>query len=99
MSENKCEGCPIFETCPEVGKAVGMPFVYDYNDCMYWSCPSVGKPAAQRALRSAFKNSFKVSIDGNQVTLVRFGSVQKPTSFSFSVGTNGRLPTINIWAP
>lgn len=85
MKESICDKCPISDTCPFVGSPFGVPVVVDYNDCWGWSCPSVGKPSAQRALRSAFKKPFKIKEYGSLVELVRFGSIQKPTGYVFSV--------------
>ncbi len=84
MSENICGKCPISDSCPILGNPYGLPDLVDFNDCWGWSCPSVGKPAAQRALRNHFNRKLEVKIDSSLVTLVRFGSVQKPTAFSFS---------------
>ncbi len=96
MAESLCDHCPIKLTCPQHGAPVGYAELVDSNDCMYWSCPSVGKPAAQRALRSTFKSPFKVKIGNKLVELVRFGSIQKPTANAFSevqraVDSNGNI--------
>ena len=101
MKESICNKCPISDTCPFVGNPFGVPGVVDYNDCWGWSCPSVGKPSAQRAIRSFFKRPLKVKIENKFVELVRFGSIQKQTAFPFSavqraVDSDGNIYTCKL---
>ncbi len=85
MKESICNKCPISDTCPFAGNPYGLPKIVDYNDCWGWSCPGVGKPSAQRALRNMFRKTFKIKEGSELVGLVRFGSLQKPTAFVFSI--------------